>query len=281
MAQGKELQKKITVDGVDIFLTPPTELDVSWVGDDSLVQQLLACWLVLDESDYPLNPRLIGKPGVGKTTLAYAAAEHLGRPIYLVQATMDTRPEDLLITPVLESGNQIRYVASGIVSAMVTGGIAILDEGNRMSEKSWASLAPLLDHRRYIESILTGNRITADPDFRFCTTMNEDASTFDLPEYIHSRLQPKIYIDFPDAEEEYKILQENLSFSKPEILTYMVSFLRRGHENGESFSVRDAISVIRFAEKMARQQGKPPLDFVEQAVEQVLGLDKLELLKDD
>ena len=34
---------------------------------------------------------------------------------------------------------------------MIRGGIAILDEGNRMSEKSWASLAPLLDNRRYVE----------------------------------------------------------------------------------------------------------------------------------
>ena len=28
---------------------------------------------------------------------------------------------------------------------MVRGGIAVLDEGNRMPERAWASLAPLLD----------------------------------------------------------------------------------------------------------------------------------------
>ena len=32
--------------------------------------------------------------------------------------------------------------------------------------------------------------------------MNDDASTFDLPEYIHSRLQPQILIDFPERDEE-------------------------------------------------------------------------------
>ena len=37
----------------------------------------LAAWLVIDENDIPLNPRIIGKPGVGKTTLAYAAAKQL------------------------------------------------------------------------------------------------------------------------------------------------------------------------------------------------------------
>jgi hypothetical protein len=44
---------------------------------------------------------------------------------------------------------------------MIRGGVVILDEGNRMSEKSWASLAPLLDNRRYIESIVAGVKINA------------------------------------------------------------------------------------------------------------------------
>jgi len=69
---------------------------------------------------------------------------------------------------------------------------SILDEGNRMSEKSWASLAPLLDRRRYVESLAAGVKIRAHGDFRFVATMNDDASTFDLPEYIHSRLMPMI-----------------------------------------------------------------------------------------
>jgi hypothetical protein len=102
----------------------------------------------------------------------------------------------------------LRYVASPLVTAMLRGGIVILDEGNRMSEKSWASLAPLLDNRRYIESIVAGIKIKAHPLFRLVATMNDDASTFDLPEYIHSRLQPQILIDFPERLEELAILRE-------------------------------------------------------------------------
>ena len=71
-----------------------------------------------------------------------------------------------------------------------------------MSEKSWASLAPLLDNRRYVESIVAGVKVQAHPDFRLVATMNDDASTYELPEYIHSRLQPQIHLDFPEHDEE-------------------------------------------------------------------------------
>ena len=125
----------------------------------------MAAWMVIDERDVPMNPRLLGKPGVGKTTMAYAAGKRLGREVYILQATVDTRPEDLLITPVIEGASQLKYVASPLVTAMIRGGVAILDEGNRMSEKSWASLAPLLDNRRYVESIVAGIKIKAHPEF--------------------------------------------------------------------------------------------------------------------
>jgi MoxR-like ATPase len=214
------------------------------------MRQLLAAWMVVTESDVPMSPRLIGKPGVGKTTLAYAAARRMGRDAFIMQATMDTRPEDLLVTPVIEGAGRLRYVASPLVSAMILGGIAILDEGNRMSEKSWASLAPLLDNRRYVESIVAGVKIKAHAHFRLVTTMNDDASTFELPEYIHSRLQPQILIDFPEKDEEYQILKENLPFAEDRILQYVTDFLELAHAADERYSVRDGINIARYAIKL-------------------------------
>ena len=244
-----EHETRITIDGVEIALGFPDEFPFRWVGQHDVFDQLLASWLVIDQEDIPLNPRLIGKPGVGKTTLAYAAAKKIGRPVFIYQCTMDTRPEDLLITPVVDEKGGIRYVASALVTAMIRGGVCILDEGNRMSEKSWASLAPLLDARRYIESIVAGLKISAHPDFRICVTMNDDSSTFEVPEYIHSRLQPQIYLDFPEADEEKKILKENLPFVKEEILDYVVAFLQRAHASQEPYTVRDGINIARYAAK--------------------------------
>ena len=246
--------EKIIIEGVEIELTPPDNIDVKWVGNNFVKDQLKASWLNVHPNDLPLNPRLIGKPGVGKTTLACAVAMEMQKPFWIFQATMDTRPEDLLITPVISSEGKIKYVASGIVTAMIKGGVAVLDEGNRMGEKSWASLAPLLDHRRYIESIILGIKIKAHDDFRFVTTMNEDASTFEVPEYIQSRLQPSIYIDFADADEEAEILTANIPFAPPEVINYVVKFLQRAHFEDEPFSIRDGINITRLILKLAYQK---------------------------
>ncbi|MDF2577201.1 MAG: ATPase, family [Chlamydiales bacterium] len=266
-------EQRISIEGIELALAHPDRLKVHWIGQNDLFEQLLAAWFVLNEQDIPLNPRLIGKPGVGKTTLAYAAAESLGKDVYIYQCTMDTRPEDLLITPVIDQQGKVRYAASSLVTAMIRGAVCILDEGNRMSEKAWASLAPLLDSRRYIESIVTGLKIAAHLDFRICITMNDDSSTFEIPEYIHSRLQPQIYLEFPRAEEEKRILKENLPFASDEILDYVVTFLQKAHQNNENYTIRDGINIARYAAKRISKIGTQTdkISLIRQAIVMTLG----------
>jgi MoxR-like ATPase len=265
----------VETEGVTLHLAHPDELSINWVGQRETLGQLLAAWSVIDDADVPMNPRLLGKPGVGKTTLAYAAGQAIGRDVYIFQATMDTRPEDLLVTPVVDRQGSIRYVASSLVTAMIRGGVAILDEGNRMAEKSWASLAPLLDNRRYIESIVAGVKVRAHADFRLVATMNDDASTYELPEYIHSRLQPQIFLDFPDKDEEKRILSENLPFSDDDVLEYVARFLQAAHGADESFTVRDGVNVARYALKLL-QGGETSLEQVFRlSVSTILGEDAL------
>lgn len=267
----KTKQPTVEIDGVILQLAHADDFTPHWVGQEELVKQLTAAWLVVDDEDLPLNPRLIGKPGVGKTSLAYATARALGHEVYLLQATMDTRPEDLIVTPVISDNQRIKYVASPLVTAMVRGGVCLLDEGNRMGEKCWASLAPLLDARRYVESIVAGIKIKAHPDFRFCATMNEDASTFDLPEYVHSRLQPQIIVDFPEPDEEMRILRDNLPFADDDVLRYVIEFLQRAHDKDEPYTVRDGINVARYALKLIKGNGAHPLTAYRTSLSMVLG----------
>jgi MoxR-like ATPase len=273
-------EEAVEIAGVTLRLTPPDDTRLDWIGQTEILEQLLACWLTVAPQDLPLAPRLVGLPGIGKTTLAMAAARVRQQDLYIAQCTADTRPEDLLVTPVLSEAGKIRYHASPLVSAMIKGGICVLDEGNRMSEKSWASLAPLLDHRRYVESIIAGITIPADREFRCCVTMNEDESTFEIPDYILSRLQPTLKLGFPDRDDELSILRYHLPFAEEELLGLTVQFLQRSHRLDLDFSPRDGLNILRYAIKRLAQKTAHPLSTDtawRKAVEQVLGAEALDL----
>ena len=268
------------VDGVSLHLSTPDTTSGNWIGQTEVLQQLLACWLVVDNRDLPLTPRIVGTPGIGKTTLAISATRVREQDLYIYQCTSDTRPEDLLVTPVLAESGKIAYHASPMVTAMIQGGICVLDEGNRMNEKSWASLAPLLDHRRYVESIVAGITIHAHPDFRCAVTMNEDASTFEIPDYIMSRLQPTLSLGHPDRDDEMAILRYHLPFADDQMLSLTVDFLQQAHTLNLDFSTRDGINLLRFAIKRLAQTAEHPVardDAWREALEKCLGEDAVDL----
>ena len=262
----------LSIKGVTIHLIDPPDLNVDWVGMEEPLIQLLAAWSD-DGDDPPMQPRILGKPGVGKTSLAITAAKRMKQELYVFQCTVDTKPEDLIVTPVIAEEGKIRYVASPIVTAMIKGGICLLDEGNRMSEKSWASIASLLDMRRSVYSIIAGVEIKAKPEFRICVTMNEDASTFEVPEYIYSRLQPGIQMDYPTREEEFKIIRGKLDGPPDSIIQNVVDLLQDSHKKDEDLSVRDGLNISRYAHRLLKFRSRLSEDrALDQAILQITGV---------
>ncbi len=273
-------QSHIDIGDVRLKLSQPHDPAGEWIGQREILKQLLACWLVVDAKDLPLTPRLVGLPGIGKTALAVAGARERKQELYIYQCTADTRPEDLLVTPVLAESGKIAYHASPLVTAMIRGAVCVLDEGNRMNEKSWASLAPLFDHRRYVESIVAGVTIPAHPDFRCAVTMNQDDSTYEIPDYILSRLQPTLPVGFPNRRDELAILQYHLPFAEPEMLAMTVDFLQRSHGLNLDFSPRDGINLLRYAiKRLAQTEGHPVQkdQAWREGLERCLGEDALDL----
>lgn len=274
------ISKTTVIDGITLTLSKPDTTKPEWIGQSEVLKQVLACWMVISDKDLPLSPRITGMPGIGKTTLGMVAALERKQPLYIYQCTSDTRPEDLIVTPVLAESGKISYHASPLVSAMISGGICILDEGNRMNEKSWASLAPLLDHRRYVESIIAGLRIQAHKEFRACITMNNDESTFEIPDYILSRLQPTLTLNMPKAEDEMAILKYHLPFAESELLEMTVNFLQKSHQLDLEFSPRDGLHILQYAMKRLIQDKDHPIakDTIwKESIQKVLGDDALDL----
>ena len=270
--------KTTIIDNVEIVLSHPVDVKAEWIGQEEPLRQLLACWITVAEGDVPLTPRLIGVPGIGKTTLGITAAQKRGQAVYVMQCTSDTRPEDLLITPVLSEKGKIAYHASPILSAAIEGGIVVLDEGNRMFEKSWASLAGLFDNRRMAESVVAGIVVKAHPDFRAVVTMNDDSSTYEIPDYIMSRLQPGIEISFPDREDELQILSYNLPFCPEKILNMCVDYLQQAHGLDLPYSVRDGINAIRYTlKKQKNGDDADPGSLFTDSIRQILGEEALDL----
>ena len=151
----------------------------------------------------------------------------------------------------IEGEGSLRYVASPLVTAMLRGGIAIVDEGNRMSEKSWASLAPLLDNRRYVESIVAGIKIKAHPQFRHGGDHERRR--------LHVRA-PRVHPLAPAAADLHRFSgarggvpdSEGESARSPRsaFCSYVTDFLQMAHAADERYTVRDGINVARFAIKL-------------------------------
>ena len=77
----RDSTEKTRIGGVELALSPPVQGEHEWIGQVETLRELLACWLVLDEADLPLAPRLVGPPGIGKTPLAMAAARSRGQAL--------------------------------------------------------------------------------------------------------------------------------------------------------------------------------------------------------
>lgn len=252
----QQAPRTVEVGGVVLTLVDPVHHEYEWIDYNDYLVQMRAAWFRASQAELTLTPRLIGEPGLGKTTLACAAARAAGQDIYIIGATMDTRPEDLVITPVLAADRRVEYRASALVSAMIRGGIAVLDEANRMPERSWASLAPLMDDRRYVESAVAAIKIVAHPDFRLCVTMNSDSSVYELPGYIQSRLKPKIEVVNPPWRIQEEIVRAKSPGVTRSLMESALALLKRRLDEGIFDSTRDMLSFVRYAQNLCEGEAR-------------------------
>jgi MoxR-like ATPase len=145
--------------------------------------------------------------------------------------------------------------------------ISPVDEANRMPERSWASLAPLMDDRRYIESEVAALKIRSHRDFRLAVTMNTDASVYELPGYIQSRLKPKIELVNPPWEMQVQIVRAKCPQVDQDLLRAVLLKLKDHEGKGIRDSTRDMLTLAQYAQTLRHEGADDALD---RAVSQVL-----------
>jgi hypothetical protein len=108
--------------------------------------------------------------------------------------------------------------------------------------------------------------------------MNDDSSTFEIPDYIMSRLQPGIEIGFPDRENEMRILSYSLPFCPEDVLLMCVDFLQKAHGLDLPYSIRDGINAVRYAlKRKAMDPSSNIVELLDSAIIQILGEEALDL----
>lgn len=183
--------------------------DADLVGRDAEARLVLAAW-ICQPGFVPMAPLLVGAPGVGKNRLVYELARITAKPLYVLQGHDDVTPEDLVCAVRFsdDPSKKMDYVLSALATAMLKGGICFIDEIGKLRPRALAPLASVLDDRRYLDSVLLGERIHAHPGFRFIAATNSaDLAQDALPEFIRSRLRPVIEIGFPAREEIGRIVR--------------------------------------------------------------------------
>ena len=233
--------------------SPNSRFFSGFVGRESELRLITAAWIASDHS-LPLNPLLVGEPGVGKNRIIYELAQKTSRQLYLFQGHEDVTAEDLACSVRFSDNNNsvMDYLLSPLVTAMHNGGICFIDEIGKIRPRALALLVSVLDERRYIDSTLLGERIYAHPAFRFVAATNTTDINL-LPEFILSRMRPQINLGYPPREEIDNIIRNQCTGTKIEVdrLIDLFWILCSENKNVGAIAPRDAIYLFGWAAKLS------------------------------
>lgn len=185
------------------------ELHKVIIGQDDVIEQIMAA---IFTGGHCL---LVGVPGLAKTLLVSTIARILDCDFKRIQFTPDLMPSDITGTNVLEEEDSGRR-AFRFVQGPVFTNILLADEINRTPPKTQAALLQSMQEHQ-----VTIGQTTYDlPDpFFVIATQNpiEQEGTYPLPEAQLDRFMFNIKVEYPNLEEEEKILTSTSISEKPEI----------------------------------------------------------------
>ncbi|SFH86812.1 AAA family ATPase [Planctomicrobium piriforme] len=185
------------------------ELHKVVVGQDAVIEQILAA---IFTGGHCL---LVGVPGLAKTLLVSTIARILDVEFKRIQFTPDLMPSDITGTNVLEENEAGRREFRFMQGPVFTN-ILLADEINRTPPKTQAALLQAMQEREVSAGQVTYK--LPDPFFVIATQNPiEQEGTYPLPEAQLDRFMFNVKVDYPNLEEEERILSATTRGEKPEV----------------------------------------------------------------
>jgi MoxR-like ATPase len=187
------------------IVSAKTEMEKILVGQDVLINRLLGTLFVRG------HVLLEGGPGVAQTTAILALSKVCDLEFSRIQFTPDLLPSDLIGNQVFNPKTQEFSVRKGPIFA----NLVLADEINRAPAKVQSALLEAMQERQ----VTIGDETLKLPDpFVVLATQNpiEQEGTFPLPEAQVDRFFYKVHLDYPNIQDEQKMLTmvENQDFAE-------------------------------------------------------------------
>ena len=172
------------------------------VGQGEVVDQLLVCLFARGHC------MLEGVPGLAKTLMIRTLARCLSLQFSRIQFTPDLMPSDITGTDVMFDDRATGERAFKFIPGPLFANVLLADEINRTPPKTQAALLEAMQERQVTAG---GNRYALPDPFFVLATQNpiEQEGTYALPEAQLDRFLMKVFVDYPDEEEERKIYRLN------------------------------------------------------------------------
>jgi MoxR-like ATPase len=168
------------------------------VGQNQVIEELL---ISLFARSHCL---LEGVPGLAKTLMISTLARSLNLSFSRVQFTPDLMPADITGTEIIEENHSTGSREFRFLEGPLFANVILADEINRTPPKTQAALLEAMQERQ-----VTVGRVRhplADPFFVLATQNPiEQEGTYPLPEAQQDRFMFKIFIDYPNFDEEFEI----------------------------------------------------------------------------
>jgi MoxR-like ATPase len=183
-----------------VFARLKAELGRRIVGQDQSVRDLFVALIAQGHC------LMIGVPGLAKTLLVKSLAEASNLSFRRIQFTPDLMPSDITGSEILEETDDGRRTFR-FTSGPVFTQLLLADEVNRAPAKTQSALLEAMQERRVTVAGMT--RDLPEPFFVLATQNPiEQEGTYPLPEAQLDRFMFCLNLDYPNADEEIRILQE-------------------------------------------------------------------------